>query len=605
MGILNHKDSEPLETVRVIRSILADLDIFTVENWHEFSKGCHSVHISDIKLPYLGTNGKGATKPYALAAGYAEFMERLQNRFLVKPNFGLKDVSTLPYPDSTKIGIEQVLLNPHSARLLDGASHVLLKKIRDKIDYFTSVPYYHVNSGSVVFFPDDLVSATCFSNGCSAGNTPEEAILQGLCEVLERYVMREIYYGQLTVPTIPFEEVKHLAIGDVIKGINKKGYQVIIKDCTMQGVFPVLAVIILNSEKTHYKINFGCDPLFQTALLRCLTEISQGLDADSFESALIPIQWIDEMHGKSFGVDHETDMNFLRYVTNASGQFPFNIFACGGVTAIDGANGAFVRSFNNHQKLLSHVLKLIIERGFDIYVRDVSFLGFPAYRIYVPGMSEQRILNDAEMRYVTYEALEFRRTLLRLRTASAEELKRLVLFLDSRLDMPRSGGRKFYDKILQVFLDSASDIYAISPIAFVALLYLCVRDYAKAFDKLLQSVIRETHGGGIEGKDDMYSYYTGLLFVLRLIQEGMPQDSIYRSINLMYGQKTGTEILQFLAAPESVFEHYKLPYCDDCTVCPVQGECLVDVWAGYERKIFDKMCKKEIQQEHLSQYLAL
>ena len=34
----------------------------------------------------IGTNGKGMRMDYALASGYAEFMERLQNRVLVYPN---------------------------------------------------------------------------------------------------------------------------------------------------------------------------------------------------------------------------------------------------------------------------------------------------------------------------------------------------------------------------------------------------------------------------------------------------------------------------------------------------------------------------------------
>jgi len=74
------KDDIPSNTINRIRGLLNDAGIFTIEeNWKNSAKGFHSV---TIKIPNtnLQTNGKGTSYEYALASGYAELVERLQNQ---------------------------------------------------------------------------------------------------------------------------------------------------------------------------------------------------------------------------------------------------------------------------------------------------------------------------------------------------------------------------------------------------------------------------------------------------------------------------------------------------------------------------------------------
>jgi len=42
----------------------------------------------------------------------------------------------------------------------------------------------------------------------SAGNSSKEAVLQGVCEIFERYAASQIYCNQQAPPTIPHEEFK-------------------------------------------------------------------------------------------------------------------------------------------------------------------------------------------------------------------------------------------------------------------------------------------------------------------------------------------------------------------------------------------------------------
>lgn len=72
------KDAMPVETIQRIRSILSDMGIIVTEKWFESVNGIYSVLLQSIATR-LTSNGKGTSQQYALASGYGEFMERLQN----------------------------------------------------------------------------------------------------------------------------------------------------------------------------------------------------------------------------------------------------------------------------------------------------------------------------------------------------------------------------------------------------------------------------------------------------------------------------------------------------------------------------------------------
>jgi ribosomal protein S12 methylthiotransferase accessory factor len=87
-----YKTTAPFSTINHIRTLLASVDFFTIEMAHNCytlpGVNCCSVLIGDNDLVdfHIGTNGKGLTTRYALASAYGEFMERLQNDFLIRPH---------------------------------------------------------------------------------------------------------------------------------------------------------------------------------------------------------------------------------------------------------------------------------------------------------------------------------------------------------------------------------------------------------------------------------------------------------------------------------------------------------------------------------------
>lgn len=67
---------------------------------------------------------------------------------------------------------------------------------------FYCVPFYDVLSSKIQYLPLNYICWKNHTTGLCAGNTKEEAIVQGLSEIFERYSQREVLYNEYSLPTI-------------------------------------------------------------------------------------------------------------------------------------------------------------------------------------------------------------------------------------------------------------------------------------------------------------------------------------------------------------------------------------------------------------------
>ena len=118
----------------------------------------------------------------------------------------------------------------------------------------------------------------------SAGNTMEEALVQGFSEILERYAQSRILSEGLTPPEIPREELMDYSLWPLICQIEAAGrYKVSIRDCSLgaEGL-PVAALVIADRENGTFGVRFGCHPSFPVSVERTLTEALQGKKLEIF-----------------------------------------------------------------------------------------------------------------------------------------------------------------------------------------------------------------------------------------------------------------------------------------------------------------------------------
>lgn len=398
---VKYKDELPLKTINRIRDILGDLGLLAVETaWKNSVEGFYSVSLL-IQNTTMMTNGKGTSYEYALASAYGEMMERLQNQAVFRLGFDLRD-EALKYmnfyyaPDEIYMSIDDVLnskedwSNKKLAHLSPAVDKQELLKVWQLVSYedvpsdFIALPYLNLQNNSISHIPVKMISKMYMSNGMCAGNTAEEALVQGISEILERNVIKRVIREQIATPVIPRDYMVNFPkIDAMLAGIESSGnFNVIVKDCSLDKGFPVVAVICINKSDQSYFVKFGAHPVFEIAVERTLTELLQGQD-------IYKMMGVREFSYKNDVYDNQENM--MGILVNGSGVYPASFFS-------GQFNYRFQGFYNNlaanNKELLSYLINLLTNQNYDIFVRDVSYLGFPSYHIIVPGLSEIEEIDD-------------------------------------------------------------------------------------------------------------------------------------------------------------------------------------------------------------------
>lgn len=139
------------------------------------------------------------------------------------------------------------------------------------------MPFYSVTEDKLVYVPKQLLMPLFSSTGNCAGNTAQEAIVQGISEIVERWFQRHFLCLDIVPPTIPEDYLRQFSRAyNTITDIRSKGYDVIVKDCSMGSGYPVIATAVIDKRKHTYHVHLGASPIFEIALGRSLTETFQG-----------------------------------------------------------------------------------------------------------------------------------------------------------------------------------------------------------------------------------------------------------------------------------------------------------------------------------------
>ena len=117
------------------------------------------------------------------------------------------------------------------------------------------------------------------TNGCAAGNTIEEAILQGFMELVERDAVALWWYNRLLKPSVDVESFEEPYFQDLKKYYEQLGREFWILDITSDFNIPSFAAISCASDRPTEDIIFGFGTHFDAkiAMSRALTELNQLL----------------------------------------------------------------------------------------------------------------------------------------------------------------------------------------------------------------------------------------------------------------------------------------------------------------------------------------
>lgn len=350
-----------------------------------------SVHIRDRDCPQVFSNGKGASRNAALASAYGELIERLSTRylwadFMLDPayeQFGFvhqADEKWFPVDgDDWPAG----LLDAHWLARYIQPQDIVPEQLQDMNGGGTgrglcALPYVRQSDGEVVYIPVNMIANLFVSNGMSAGNNREEALVQGLSEIFERAVKRQIIGEALSLPEVPDEVLgRYPYIREGITALRGEGFGVRALDASLGGVYPVMCVLLQHPDGGAYA-SFGAHPTFSVALERALTELLQGRALD--ELAGFPAPTADM---ELVAEPHNMELHFI----DSSGYISWALLGDTPDVAFSDWDQRSPWARDNATACRQLIAQLHDE-GYQVYIAEHSSLGAYACRILVPGFSD-------------------------------------------------------------------------------------------------------------------------------------------------------------------------------------------------------------------------
>ena len=143
--------------------------------------------------------------------------------------------------------------------------------LRDQQACFLPTSYCFANTP----FPD-AVYCRWGSNGCAAGNSLEEAALQGLLELVERDAVAIWWYNRIPRPALDLAQLPHDALAR-IDATLQANWDYWVLDLTHDLAIPVMVAVGQQRESGQFILGMGCHPDAQIAALRALCELCQLL----------------------------------------------------------------------------------------------------------------------------------------------------------------------------------------------------------------------------------------------------------------------------------------------------------------------------------------
>jgi len=409
------KDAALEESIASMQQKLTALNIDIEEaSWLNPVPNVFSVHIRDTDCELMFTNGKGSTKKSCLASAIGEYFERLScNYFFADFYLGesFSNGEFVHYPNekwftSSDNSIPEGLLDDDLWQFYDPENELTASKIFDTNSGcgergICACPYERQRDGKQIWFPINIIGNIYVSNGMSAGNTKNEARVQSLSEIFERYVKNKIIAEAICLPEVPREVLERFPkIVEAISKLESHEYHLRVADASLGGKYPVMSVTLMNPRDATVYASFGAHPNFEVALERTVTELLQGRSLHELDGFSPPSLNLDEV------ADHH---NLETHFIDSSGLIAYDFFK----------NTPDYEFYDwdyeaNTADEFAYLSNIIHEMGFDIYIADYQHLDVYACRIIIPGMSDIYPVDDLVWNNNNEGAL-FREEILSLR----------------------------------------------------------------------------------------------------------------------------------------------------------------------------------------------
>ena len=274
----------PVETIRRFKERLAEVDLEILKEVRRIDNGRLDIPIyfsitgKDAR-EVIGNKkqmGKGSTPEQSQASACMELGERFSFFSFIKnpENFITGTYSELQAAGYNLLPIKRLLQSVHDETMQEEMLARLLADIPIKWTWATNL-----NRQEEVLIPFSWFYAINEFNGPSNGNSYEESISQGICEIIERHVCAVVSHEKRQVPRIRLASAKDPVSRELIEKFTRNGIQVYLNDFTLDTGVPTISALCIDPSTfpvmSEIVWTAGTTPNPEKALIRALTEVAQ------------------------------------------------------------------------------------------------------------------------------------------------------------------------------------------------------------------------------------------------------------------------------------------------------------------------------------------
>jgi oxazoline/thiazoline synthase len=346
---------------------------------HNFSAPAFSVH--ELRAGLTGGSfGKGSTAEQGEASALMEAIERYSGIYQGDEIRITKRFTDFPPGDA--IAPNEVMLYS-DAQLREGTAAATagehshspppfdpnLEMEWSPVWSLRDQRFKYLPTGLLYFFYRGPGAINADSNGCAAGNTVAEAIVQGFLELVERDAYAMWWYNRLQLPAVDLARFEDSYIRDLQAQLGEHGRRLWVLDVTNDLKIPTFVGITHWMQDGKENIEFGSGAHFDAriALLRTLTELNQFLSIGLMGGGT----------GEKSSLDGVTPLRLTAY--------PF-LSPNGEASAHSASDPKFSRL--DTQEQVAACVEVARAQGLDFMVLDQTRadIEVPVVRVVVPGM---------------------------------------------------------------------------------------------------------------------------------------------------------------------------------------------------------------------------
>ena len=278
------KAMSPAETLENFYAKVASLNIKILHEVKRIDNGRLDIPVyfsvcGEDAMALTGTKkqmGKGASPLQAEASACMELAERFsffsfKNR---AENFLVGDYSTMLAKGYPVMALDYLLASVHDTLSTPKLLEQLLEDIPLQWVWGTNI-----SRNKDVLIPFSWFFAINEFNGPSAGNTLEEAAMQGISEIVERHVCSLINHEKRATPRIDKTTIRDAVAKELLQKFSDHNIELYLNDFSLDtGICTVGALAIDRTtfpEKSEIVYTAGTTPDPEKAVIRAITEVAQ------------------------------------------------------------------------------------------------------------------------------------------------------------------------------------------------------------------------------------------------------------------------------------------------------------------------------------------